>query len=863
MQDERIQSNPGEAPRAGEAQRPLPLLLGIHCHQPEGNFASVLERAYDDAYAPFLEMLEEFPRVRLSLHYTGTLYEFFEAKHPEFLERLAALVRRGQVELLGGGWFEPILSAIPERDAIGQVERMAQELERLFGVRPAGAWLAERVWEPALPSLLARAGVRYTILDETHFRYAGLSGDEILGHYITEKRGDATLVVPIDKGLRYLIPFRGVDEVLAHLRATHARTGGRFAITYADDGEKFGVWPGTREWVYEKGWLREFFAAISEAGWIECVPIGEYVGRAEPRGRIYLPAASYDEMTEWALPVATEIEFEKILAEKKSWPGGARLDPFLRGGFWDNFLAKYPESNQLHKRMLRASAAVARAAEKVGNRKHARLARARDLLYRAQVNCPYWHGIFGGLYLNYLRAHAYSNMIAAETIADEIVHGRAGQHAREVADFDRDGHPEITLSNRTALVIVAPRRGGAIVEWDSRQPAVNVSDVLARRREAYHQKLLETAQAASKAEPGAANARPASERAETTTSDRDEPRSIHDIEADVSADLLAHLVEDGGPRGSLCDRVLARGATLDALARAERHDLARLDAIAYEWRLDPGDDAGVVLATECALASAGGEIAPDVIATAVSEAASVASPGALAEAREDLERWAGEGGASVLADVAALQGQLAGQPRTSALTAPPPAFASRPRSDAPAARSELAVAPIPEPATARLAIEKRVRLAAAENAIVVDYALRHAGGGAIDTRFATELNLTLHAGDAEDRYIVIDGARPQDARLASKGAALDVARVELVDGWRGITVAVEIEPRAEVWRYPVMTVSRSESGFELNYQGTCLLVVVPLVLGKGDSLSFRMTLSIRKGPERSAPKKTSVRQRSD
>jgi hypothetical protein len=554
--------------------------------------------------------------------------------------------------------------------------------------------------------------------------------------------------------------------------------------------------------------------------------------------------------------------------------------------------------------MLRASAAVARAAEKVGERKrvrgadaqseasaisaaaaaaesrrgdagsksaakgdrHARLARARDLLYRAQVNCPYWHGIFGGLYLNYLRANAYSNMIAAETIAEEIVHGRAGRHTREIGDFDRDGHPEIALSNRTALVIVAPRRGGAIVEWDSRQPAVNVCDVLARRREAYHQKLLETVQPASKAEPAAGAPRPASERAESAHAaapERVEPRSIHDIEADVPADLLEHLVEDGSPRGSLRDRVLARAATLDTLARAEQHELAGLDAAAYEWRLDPDDDAGVVLATECTLTSAGGEIAPDAIATAVSEAASVASSGALAGAREDLERWAGEGGAPVLADVAAMQGELAGRPRASAPTASAQAFASRPRSDAPAARSERPAAPACGPATARLAIEKRVRLAADENAIVVDYALRHAGGGAIDARFATELNLTLHAGDAPDRYIVIDGARPHDARLASKDAALAVARAELVDGWRGITVAVEAEPRAEVWRYPVMTVSRSESGFELNYQGTCLLVVVPLVLGKGDSLSFRMTLSIRKGPERPAPSKTSARRRAD
>jgi len=791
---------------AGKPLEKLPLLLGIHCHQPEGNFGSVLEQCYHDAYLPFIALLEEFPRVRLSLHYTGTLYEFFAAKHPEFLARVAALVRRGQVEMLGGGWYEPIVSVIPERDAIGQMERMAAEVERLFGARPVGAWLAERVWEPSLPSLLSRAGVRYTVLDETHFRYAGLEGDAVLGHYVTEKRGDATLVVPIDKGLRYLIPFREVAELIEYLRAIRARTGGGLAVTYADDGEKFGVWPGTREWVFEKGWLRAFFRAISETEWIESLTIGEYVGRAEPRGRVYLPAASYDEMTEWALPVDVELAFEEILAEKKAWPGGDRLNPFLRGGYWDNFLAKYPEANQLHKRMLRASDAVARAAAKP-RVAATRLAHARERLYRSQVNCPYWHGVFGGLYLNYLRANAYSNMIAAETISEEISRGAARWLARETVDFDRDGHPEIVLSSQSALVVVSPRRGGTVLEWDARDPAVNLTDVLARRREAYHRKVIAAAEAGKRAraeadaDAGAAGAIGAdvapsaagtndARGARAAVGDApqeavSEPRSIHDIESAVSAELLAHLVDDGGPRVSLRDRVLDPAATLDDLARGAAADLARLSDTAFAWRFDPEDDAGVVLSVEVDLA-------------------------------------------------------------------PSPSAAQAPAADAAPARSAGA-------ARARVAIEKRVRLAHRSNEITASYTIANAGGTSIDARFVTELNLTLHAGDAEDRYLLIDGARPDDARLASRGIALGARRVDLVDGWRDLTVSVVSDRLVEIWRYPVMTVSRSESGFELNYQGTCLLLVLPLALAAGESTSLQIVLSARKGQPKTAPSTSSQR----
>ena len=103
-----------------------------------------------------LEALERHPGVRLSLHYTGPLLEWLRAERPEFIARLAALVARDQVEILGGGYYEPVLASLPERDRIGQLRRMGDELEALFGERPRGAWLAERVWEPDLPDLARR-----------------------------------------------------------------------------------------------------------------------------------------------------------------------------------------------------------------------------------------------------------------------------------------------------------------------------------------------------------------------------------------------------------------------------------------------------------------------------------------------------------------------------------------------------------------------------------------------------------------------------------------------------------------------------------------------------------------------------------
>ena len=54
----------------------IAFLMAIHCHQPVGNFDGIFEHAYNRSYLPFIEVLERFPRIRLSLHYTGPLLDW-------------------------------------------------------------------------------------------------------------------------------------------------------------------------------------------------------------------------------------------------------------------------------------------------------------------------------------------------------------------------------------------------------------------------------------------------------------------------------------------------------------------------------------------------------------------------------------------------------------------------------------------------------------------------------------------------------------------------------------------------------------------------------------------------------------------
>jgi 4-alpha-glucanotransferase len=464
--------------------------LIVHAHQPAGNFETVFEQCYQNSYNSFLSLVEKHPAIRLAIHYSGPLLLWIEKNHPGYFARLRNLVSSGQIELIGGGFYEPILVSIPESDRIAQITRLADYLEKNFGKRPTGAWLAERVWEPQLPSCLAAANVGYTLVDDLPFLAAGFQPDELYGPYIAEDCGKSVWVFPGLKELRYLIPFRSVDETISFFRnAAEVHPGGIAA--FGDDMEKFGVWPGTLKHCYEDGWLENFFRALQEnSSWLKIVTPSEWMASQAPLGRADLPTASYAEMMEWVLPTATRLQLYNLRREFERRPD---LLTFLRGGGWRGFFRKYPESNLLHKKMLRTSACVAAVPPRRSSPEHtSQLHEARNLLLRAQGNDAYWHGVFGGIYAPHLRTEIWRDLVRAESLVDQLTPG--GQIPRvELLDYDADGDAELLFSAPEYQVLLKPADGATIAACDFRPCAATLINSVQRRAEAYHTRLREAA----------------------------------------------------------------------------------------------------------------------------------------------------------------------------------------------------------------------------------------------------------------------------------------------------------------------------------------------------------------------------------
>ena len=423
-------------------------ILGFHCHQPVGNFDFVFKEVHEKSYSPLIRTLFGL-NVKFCLHASGVLLEWWEENDPGLIEIIAEGVNAGLIELIGGGYYEPILAMIPPKDRLKQLEMLSEALKVLFGVYPSGAWITERIWQPDIIKDLKSAGLNYAFLDDFQFFQAGISPDCIDSVFRTEYGGEYFDIFPIHERLRYKIPFAEPSESLNEILYLNGRSSD-LSVMF-DDGEKMGGWPDTFDWVYgkegNKGWLENFIdkACSKDEGSPHSDIIFELPSNllcnTEKRNQVYLPISSYREMGEWTLPPKTRDACERIKLQNPSAP--------LISGIWHNFLTRYPESNLQHKRMVNLSLKI----DCIQKTYDKNLNEAAEELLKSQANDAYWHGVFGGIYLPHLRRAVHKALLASYVFYKDAVNEKI---EIECYDFDSDGEKEFLLSNDLWCIIYKP-----------------------------------------------------------------------------------------------------------------------------------------------------------------------------------------------------------------------------------------------------------------------------------------------------------------------------------------------------------------------------------------------------------------------
>lgn len=431
--------------RSGIVEKKPVFIFVIHFHQPIGQLGEVLERLFENSYKPLMNILLKY-RVPVALHFSGPLLLYAKDHYPDFLEMIRRAGDSGFPEFVGGAYSEAILPLIPIEDRAEQVRKYNVLFRKLIGDYPLrGFWLPERFWDQTIPSIISRFGYEYVFVDDQLLYMKGLKWSDSKYLWITEDSGKPLKLFFIDTEIRYKLPWYPIPEVIEYISKASELEGYPYVL-WGSDAEKFGEW---KPWDVTGKWLEEFLQVSVTSSKYYVLRPGDYLRLGMVRGLTYLPHGSYDKMMEWS------------------------------GGLIWNFLTKYSESNNMHKKLIYVRSKVLEAEAFSSSR----LDDAWDHIHLAECNDVYWHGLFGGTYIHHLRAEVYRNLIRAENIADKVL----GSYGTKKRDFDFDGADEVLIEGKLLNAYVKPSDGGTLFELDYREQRRegNLVNIMSRYPETY------------------------------------------------------------------------------------------------------------------------------------------------------------------------------------------------------------------------------------------------------------------------------------------------------------------------------------------------------------------------------------------
>ncbi len=442
------------------------LILGSYNSQALDLVDTDRDALYEYSYKPFLKLLYNHESTPFTMYYSGLLIEWLEKYHSEFVDVLTEMVKRKQIELLGGAYFEPMLPLIPKTDRIGQIERLTTHIRKCFGRRPRGAWVPESIWDQRIAANLNAGGLEYAFLRDTAFQFGGAEHAS-RGYWpvLTEDQGKTLILLPVAWELSGYLFREEPSAIVDRLREVAAQgdvRNGPPVVSLLFDGSRLGFRREEAEAAVD--WYGRFLDALTQnSDWIK-VDIPNRIVRAhQPRERTYAPVSSLAGLMEWLHTIV---------------PEGSNGAPF--GDHWQSFrsiMELYPESARLYARMQHTHVLV----NQVRGDKYRKMT-AREELWRGQSHFAYWHNRTGGIYRSSLRKATYAALIEAEKTTRER---GIFIPALSRIDVDLDGEEEILYQGNEINAYV-DRRGGRLFELDYLPRDWNYLDTFQRRPEPFH-----------------------------------------------------------------------------------------------------------------------------------------------------------------------------------------------------------------------------------------------------------------------------------------------------------------------------------------------------------------------------------------
>ena len=431
------------------------VILGTYNTMPDGASGKVFELTYQRSWRPFLSSLYKFQNISAVLYYSGIVLQWIEENHPEFLLLLEEMAGRKQIELLGGGYFNPLFPILQPSDKVGQIEMLTTYLRKAFGRRPSGGWLYEYSWDSGLPVIFRNSGLSYSFLPSEILAEGGFIEDGRYAPLVTEDQRKLLYIFPVfdlDQTFGQPLPF---ESALERLMAQYPECP---LYTMMVDGHSVpGMWEvsglESPDVMFEKSfaWFQKNCLDI------ETLSAQSYVRSLKSGKLFYLSSCCSTRLGTGFGNSAGETSLRCTSSLAKQ------------------LILKNPFSKHLYDKMYHVHTLMT-----LLRGDKARKKSAQEDLWRAQNGEAYWEGAVGGVRRPEARINAYKALIEAEKATR--IHGSFSPGI-VIDDIDCDAEKEI-LYQAADMNCYIHAKGAAMFELDSFRSKQNyccVYDLNAKR----------------------------------------------------------------------------------------------------------------------------------------------------------------------------------------------------------------------------------------------------------------------------------------------------------------------------------------------------------------------------------------------
>jgi 4-alpha-glucanotransferase len=395
------------------------IILGMYSEKPLGIHREDMEYILLHCYKPVLSFLYANENIKFTLYFSAAVFEWVEDRYPEINMLIHDMVKRKQLEILAGGFYDPILTFLPMKDRTQQVELSVTYLRKRFGKRPRTIWLTDQVWNPSLITTFSNCGIQNVLLNTGN----AVNRDRLQDPFSMQEIGKSVNIYPIlnaHKGITNNSVLQVPDIITKNVFSSNI-----YSIMIDMNMLISGV-------ILKQGseLVGDLTRLIRD---IEKLDIQYTLPRDESEAVTHFPRQY----------LASGCFRFTGLSEKKD----------------DNneMLVRYPEMNFLYGRLCYSQ----KLTSTIKKEKSLKKIVSNEIL-KGESFGAFTKGDWGGIYLNYMRKENYRHLIEAEKAARE-----KGLFSSSIAafDFDFDGIEEYIYRGKNITAIV-DSKGGALAELD-------------------------------------------------------------------------------------------------------------------------------------------------------------------------------------------------------------------------------------------------------------------------------------------------------------------------------------------------------------------------------------------------------------